>query len=127
MNAVTLSPQGIVDRFLRALEARDLPTAQGFLAPGMVMTFPGDRKYTSMMDLIESSKQRYRNVRKTYQGFDEITSNGVTTVYVRGVLNGAWPDGSPITDIRFIDRFEIKDGKIIDQQVWNDMAEFRPK
>ena len=44
-------------------------------------------------------------------------------VYARGTLNGAWLDGSPFNGIRFIDRFEVRAGKITRQEVWNDLAE----
>lgn len=121
-----MTPREIVVKFLRSLEARDLPAAQALLAPGMVMTFPGNRKFARMEDLIASSKSRYRNVKKTFQVWDEFQVGDVTVVYSCGLLNGEWPDGSPLMDIRYIDRFEIKDGKIVDQQVWNDLAEFRP-
>jgi YD repeat-containing protein len=54
------------------------------------------------------------------------TSNGVTTVYVYGTLEGVWLDGSPFAGIRFVDRFEIDEaGLIVDQKVWNDLAEAR--
>lgn len=122
-----MKPRDIVDKFLRTLESRDLPAAQAFFAPGAMMTFPSGRKFTQVADLVEWSKDRYRGVTKTYHGFDEVTSGDVTTVYCRGVLNGKWPNDQSIENIRFIDRFEIKGGKITDQQVWNDLAEFRPK
>ncbi len=33
------------------------------------------------------------------------------------------PDGSPYSGIRFIDRFTVRAGTLVDQNVWNDMAE----
>ena len=44
-------------------------------------------------------------------------------VYCFGTLNGEWPDGQAFSGIRFIDRFEITQGRITRQQVWNDIAE----
>ena len=32
-------------------------------------------------------------------------------------------DGTPYQNIRYVDRFTVRDGKIVDQMVWNDMAE----
>ncbi|MBL8629121.1 MAG: nuclear transport factor 2 family protein, partial [Rhodospirillaceae bacterium] len=49
----------------------------------------------------------------------------VTTIFVRGYLNGEWLDGTPIANVRYIDRFDIQGGKIIRQDVWNDLAESR--
>ena len=120
-----MSAKDLVISFLTALEARELDKAQSFFAPGAKMTFPSGKVLATIQELVEWSKGRYKFVRKSLHQFDEETHNGVTTVYCRGVLNGEWLDGSPIKDVRFIDRFEFKDGKIIDQQVWNDLAEFR--
>ncbi len=44
-------------------------------------------------------------------------------VYCSGTLRGVWLDGSNFEGVRFIDRFEIADGKIRRQDVWNDLAE----
>ncbi|MEP3665110.1 MAG: nuclear transport factor 2 family protein, partial [Roseibium sp.] len=38
-------------------------------------------------------------------------------------LYGEWPDGSPFEGNRYIDRFEVADGKIARMDVWNDSAE----
>jgi len=44
-------------------------------------------------------------------------------VYCYGTLSGEWLDGRAFADIRFIDRFTVVDGKLLDQTVWNDLAE----
>jgi hypothetical protein len=44
-------------------------------------------------------------------------------MYCYGTLYGELLDGTPYSGIRFIDRFTVKDGKLVDQMVWNDMAE----
>ena len=46
-------------------------------------------------------------------------------VYARGALSGEWPDGAAFEGVRFIDRFEITGGKIVRQDVWNDIGEAR--
>jgi hypothetical protein len=43
-----------------------------------------------------------------------------------GTLSGEWPDGSAFSDIRFLDRFELRSGKLTRQQVWNDLALEQP-
>lgn len=121
-----MSGKETIISFLQALETRDLEKASAFLAPGVIMTFPSGRTFTSLQELVAWSKGRYKFVRKTYEQFDEANRGDVTTVYVRGVLNGEWNDGSAISNVRYIDRFDLKDGKIIQQDVWNDLAEVRP-
>ena len=44
-------------------------------------------------------------------------------VYNSGTLYGEWPDGTPFEGNRYIDRFEVRDGKIVKMEVWNDSAE----
>lgn len=114
----------IVREFLGAMEARDLDAARGFLADGFSMTFPGGARFTQLEELVEWGRGRYRFVRKRYQAFEEVFGANGPAVYCHGTLEGEWPDGTPFEGIRFIDRFEIVDGKLRDQQVWNDLAEF---
>ena len=44
-------------------------------------------------------------------------------LYYIGALHGELNDGSPYSGIRFVDRFTVRDGRLVDQMVWNDMAE----
>ena len=112
-----------VKDFLRALEARDLERVRTFLGPGFQMTFPGGKTMTSMEELVEWSKGRYRSVTKTFEDFDVFEDGNDTVVYSTGMLNGEALDGSAISEVRYIDRFVFRDGLIIAQQVWNDLAE----
>lgn len=112
----------IVRAYLAAMEARDLSLAQSYLADGFAMTFPGGIHMTSLTDLVAWSKPRYRFVKKTYDRFDTMPN----LCYCFGTLYGEWLDGTAFSGIRFIDRFELSDGKITRQDVWNDMAELRP-
>jgi ketosteroid isomerase-like protein len=118
-----------VRRYLDAMEARDLDRAKGILAPDFRMVFPGPAVLHTLEELIAWSKERYRSVAKTYDHFDEIAGpdgrRGSSVVYCFGTLHGVWNDGSAFEGIRFIDRFELRDGKIVDQKVWNDMGEVR--
>lgn len=120
---MTLNTEEVIVRaYLAAMERRDLAAAQALLADGFTMTFPGNVRMTSLSELISWSKPRYRFVKKTYDRFD--TMSGLC--YCFGTLYGEWLDGSAFSGIRFIDRFELLDGLITRQDVWNDMAEMRP-
>lgn len=115
-----------VKDYLQAMEARDLARATTMLAPGFTMTFPGGAQFTRVEELIAWAKPRYRWVKKRYDRFDEApTAEGDTIVYCYGALYGEWPDGRPFDHIRFIDRFCWRDGKLVDQLVWNDIAEIQ--
>jgi hypothetical protein len=109
--------------FLRAMEERDLEQARRLLAPGFTMCFPGGRAMTQLEELVERSAGRYRSVAKTFERIDEAWTDDGAVVYCSGTLHGAWNDGTSFEGIRFIDRFEIADGLIRRQDVWNDMGE----
>jgi hypothetical protein len=110
-----------VRAFLDAMEARDLERAGGYLGPGFAMTFPGGVQMQRLEELVAWSRTRYRFVRKTYERFDSCGE----AVYCFGTLAGEWLDGRAFSGIRFIDRFELADGRLVRQDVWNDLGEVR--
>lgn len=118
-------PVDVVQRFLAAMEAREPAVADGFLAPGFEMVFPGDVRMTGLDELIAWAAPRYRDVRKRFDGFDVAGGEDATVVICHGTLAGTWPDGIKFDGIRFVDRFELRGGRIVRQQVWNDLAEVR--
>jgi hypothetical protein len=112
-----------VRAYLDMMEARDLARAKRFLAPGFAMTFPGGLRFTSVEAMVDWAKERYRWIKKRYDRFDVAQGSTATHVYCFGTLFGEWPDGAPFEGIRFIDRFTVRGGKVLDQMVWNDMGE----
>jgi ketosteroid isomerase-like protein len=113
----------LVRHFLALMQARDLAAASALLAPDFVMHFPGHTAMHTLGELVSWAKGRYASVAKDYERFDESWGDGVTVVYCSGTLRGVWLDGSSFEGVRFIDRFEIADGKIRRQDVWNDLAD----
>ncbi len=117
----------LVSDFLRLMEARNLEAAGRYLADDVTITFPGGRRFGSLAEQVESSAGRFRGVTKTFDRFDVIDGSSgeaaESVVYVFGTLSGEALDGTPFDGIRYIDRFVIRDGLIVDQKVWNDMAE----
>jgi hypothetical protein len=47
-----------------------------------------------------------------------------TTVYQTGTLYGEWLDGTPFEGNRYVDRYVVRRGKIVQMEVWNDSAEW---
>jgi hypothetical protein len=56
---------------------------------------------------------------------DESWRGDGAVVYVSGHLSGVFHNGDTFEGIRFIDRFEVVDGKIERQDVWNDLAAYK--
>jgi hypothetical protein len=111
-------------RYLKVMEDRDLATARTMLDPSFRMVFPGDKRMTDLDALVKNSASRYRYVKKTFDETDTGTDkDGRPVVVVSGTLYGEWPDGTPFSGIRYCDRFVLKDGKLVEQHVWNDLGE----
>nr|WP_273192392.1 nuclear transport factor 2 family protein [Halomonas sp.] len=117
-----------VRAFLSAMEARDLACAERYLAVNVVMQFPGAAPMQRLSEVVEWAKTRYRRVSKTFYAVDlcshpkQGTSTTHSVMVCHGELAVEWLDGSTSTGVRFIDRFELTDGLITRQDVWNDLA-----
>ncbi len=113
----------LVRQFLGLMQTRDLAAASALLAPAFVMHFPGQATLNELDELVAWANSRYSSIAKDYERFEESWADGFSVVYCSGTLRGRWLDGSSFEGIRFIDRFEISDGTIRRQDVWNDLAE----
>ena len=113
----------LVKRFLRTMEARDLDSAEAMMAPGAKITFPGGKEFSSQREMVTSSRGRYQWVKKSFDGIDVMQVDGVDVVYVIGTLYGVNKYGVSFSNVRYIDRFVVKNGLIDQQDVWNDLAE----
>lgn len=116
----------LVRRFLDHMERRELDAARALLAPDFAMQFPGSPAMHRLEELVDWARGRYRQVAKTYTGFDESWGDDATVVVCHGTLHGQWNDGSAFAGIRFIDRFEVTADRIRRQDVWNDLALHQP-
>jgi hypothetical protein len=115
--------KSVVEGFLGQMQRRDLVSARQWLADDFRMTFPGGAVMKKLEELLEWASSRYLHVSKVYEQFDQCWRGDSVVVYCFGYLQGQWLDGSEILNVRFIDRFELANGKICRQDVWNDLAE----
>ena len=125
--AAYASPASVVTAYLDAMETGDFVAARQWLARDFVMYFPEAPPMRSLQQLKSWANARYNNILKTRGPVEIIHSDHVAIVYLRGYLSGTWKEGSDFEGIRFIDRFEVSEGKLVRQDVWNDLGEVRPK
>ena len=113
----------MVKRFLRMMEARELEAAEAMMAPGAKITFPGGKLYSSQSEMVKASHGRYQWVKKTFDRAESYQAGDDQVVYVMGDLYGVNRHGVPFSGVRYIDRFVIRNDLIVQQDVWNDLAE----
>jgi ketosteroid isomerase-like protein len=115
-----------VKTFLDALMRRDMEAVDVLLGPGFRMTVSGGHVFTSPAEFAAFSKGRHKSAKKTTDRYDAIPGDDCTIVYAMGSMAGVWNDDTTYEGVRYIDRFEVAHGKIVDMRVWSDMSEFRP-
>ncbi len=121
--ADTTSAADIVERFLVASMIPDPETAGTFMAPDVAITFTGGRKFGHPRETTAFNAMRYKWVKKKMERTDVAPGVGDTVVYNTGTLYGEWPDGTPFEGNRYVDRFVVRNGEIVQMDVWNDSAE----
>lgn len=116
----------LVEEFLRVIMIPDPEGARAFTAPHMRIRFTGGREMREPADCSAFNAGRYAWVKKRFERTDVVA--GATAdeaiVYNIGTLYGAWPDGTPFEGNRYVDRYVVRQGKIVEMQVWNDSAEW---
>ncbi len=120
------SPAALVDHYLQLCEDRALDEAGRLLAPGARLVFPGGRVYTSLQEMAGSASGHYRWVRKRRERYFEAAGDGsgeTVTVTSLGTLYGEDLEGEPFSGIRYADIFVLRDGLIVEQNVFNDLPE----
>ena len=109
-------PIAIVEDYLAAMGDGRRDDAATHLAPDAELIFPGGRRYRS---LDEIGAGRYRWIdkhRDTYESAGDV-------VYSIGRLYGENNHGVRFDHVRYVDRFRLRDNRIVEQWVWNDLAE----
>ena len=119
----TVQAADIIERFLIASMVPDPQTAARYISDELRITFTGGRKYRHPRETAAFNAKRYKWVKKKMERTDVVPGNGETIVYNLGTLYGEWPDGTPFEGNRYVDRFVVRGGKIVQMEVWNDSAE----
>ena len=116
----------LIDHFLVHLGNRDLQAASAMLSSQFQLTVSGGHEFRKLEEFAAFSKGRNGPTvkhRERYEGFE---SDGTAVVYSLGYMSGIWLDGTEFDRVRYVDRFELRNGLIQKMDVWSDMAEFRP-
>ena len=114
-----------IKNYLNAIENQNLVLAKSFLGNNFKLIFPGNNVFLTIEEVIDWAKLRYHCVKKKYDHFDHAKSDDNNIIiYCYGTLYGEWLDRSTFSGIRFIDRFRLKEDKLLEQMVWNDLAEY---
>lgn len=116
----------VVDEYLRLLMIPDPAAARRFVAPALHIRFSGGRVMHDPAECTAFNACRYRWVRKRVERTETVAGGTAdeTVVYSLGTLHGEWPDGTAFEGNRYVDRYVLRAGRIVQMDVWNDSAEW---
>ncbi len=115
-------PVALIDRYLQLCEDRELDAAATLMSRPVLLRFPGGQEYGSLAEMVAAPKP-YSWVRKHRDRYLVGKEGDADVVVSIGRLYGHRLDGTPFDDVRYIDVFEVVDGLITTQNVWNDLSE----
>ena len=103
----------------------DPVSARAFVSPQLRIRFTGAREMKDPTECSAFNASRYKWVKKKFQQTDVVAggSDDEAIVYNIGTLYGEWLDGTPFEGNRYVDRYVVKHGLIVQMDVWNDSAE----
>ncbi len=121
-----LTPKDLVETFLRTIMIPDPVAARAYVSPDLRIRFTGGREMKDPSECSAFNASRYAWVKKKFEQTDVVegASSDHAIVYNIGTLYGAWPDGTLFEGNRYVDRYVVKDGLIVQMDVWNDSAEW---
>ena len=113
----------LVREYLLASGRRNNTEANSYLSDDVLLVFPQGR-FDNLEQMMAALAGRYRSISKTHLTWDVSDLDSETSVVVTtGSLSGVNREGVAFSGIRFCDRFVIRHGLIVEQHVWNDLAE----
>ena len=120
-----MNAKHIVEEFLRIIMIPDPVGARAFVSPELRIRFTGAREMKDPTECSAFNASRYKWVKKKFQQTDVVAggSDDEAIVYNIGTLYGEWLDGTPFEGNRYVDRYVVKHGLIVQMDVWNDSAE----
>ena len=121
-----MTPADTVNEFLHLVMIPDPASARRYVAPELQIRFTGGRAMRDPSETSAFNAARYRWVKKRIARTDTVAggTEEETIVYSLGTLHGEWPDGTPFEGNRYVDRYVVRHGLIVQMDVWNDSAEW---
>ena len=95
--------------------------AEPFVADNVRFVFPG-AEFASLAAMRDGLVRRYTGMEKHIDTTDVASASDSTVIIVSGTLSGTNLHGVPFQGVRFLDRLVIRDGLLVEQHVFNDLA-----
>ena len=117
--------KAIVETYLELSMIPDPVAASAHVSAEFALVFTGGRRFSGPAESAAFNAKRYAWVKKRFLRTDAAldAETGDVHVYNTGYLYGQWHDGTAFQTNRYMDKFIVRGGKIVQTDVWNDSAE----
>lgn len=125
-NKASLRGKALIDDFLDTIMIPNPEGARAFAAPDLRIGFNGGRAMRDPSECGDFNVSRYAWVKKHIERSNMVAgaTSEESVVYNIETLYGAWPDGIHLEGNRYVDRYVVRHGRIVQMDVWNDSAEW---
>lgn len=115
----------LVETYLDLSMIPDPVAASAHVSADFQLVFTGGRRFSGPAESAAFNARRYAWVKKRFLRTDAALDDrtGDVHVYNTGYLYGEWHDGAAFQTNRYMDKFIVRGGKIVQTDVWNDSAE----
>lgn len=113
----------LIRDYLAAMQSDDIAKVKSLSGPNATLEYPGAMRFDSPESLLQWSKGRHKGVRHKIDVIDQLAQGDDTIIYASGTLEGTWNDDNTFSDIRFIYRFCVSSGVVVETRLWSDVAD----
>lgn len=112
----------VVEQYLLAMEDRDLSVAASYWGSSVEIIGVGGSRYSDLSTFVANSAKRYQFVAKRRIVYHQWAQGDQVHVGSQGTLYGRLLDGTKFQDVRYLDLFTLKRGRISRQEIFNDFG-----
>jgi hypothetical protein len=116
--------RSVVRAFILAVNERNVEAARAATGPGLKMTFPGNTVMHSIDEFFTWVAGRSPKSAYLYDTVDVLEDRDALVAYASGSVVGETVSGLSFSGVRVIDKFVIRNGKVVEKEAWSDMADF---
>ena len=116
--------RSVVRTFIEAVNERNVEATRAATGPGLTMTFPGNTVMHSIDEFFAWVAGRSPKSAYLYDTIDVLEDGDALVAYACGSVVGETASGLAFSGVRVIDKFVIRNGRVVEKEAWSDMADF---
>lgn len=114
----------VVEQFIKGVNERSAEAVRAVASEQIEMTFPGGLVMRSVEEFFDWLAGRSPRSTYTYDVIDIVTQEDRVVAYAGGRAEGITATGVAFSGVRVMDKFVIREGRVIAKEAYSDMSDF---